>query len=131
VKIPDGTPVPISLLADVPAGVEQGQSLQFQVSHEVRIDNVVVIAKGAAATGEIVEKSRKKFLVKTGKPTFRLLEVAAVDGSKLKLRVTPAEAAKSERQLDPHPAPPKDLAAQAGSEFLGYVENDRTVTLKR
>jgi serine/threonine-protein kinase len=131
VQVPNGTPVPISLLADVPADVEQGQPLRFQVSHEVRIDDVVVIAKGALVTGEIVEKSRKKFLVKTAKPTFRLLQVAAVDGSKLKVRVTPAEAAKSERQLDPHPAPPKDLAAQAGAEFLGYVENDQTVTLKR
>jgi serine/threonine protein kinase len=131
VQIPDGTPVPISLLADVPADVEPGQPLQFQVSHEVRIDDVVVIAKGALVTGEIVEKSRKKFLVKTAKPTFRLLQVAAVDGSKLKVRATPAEAAKSERQLDTHPAPPKDLAAQAGAEFLGYVENDQTVTLKR
>jgi serine/threonine protein kinase len=131
VKVPDGTPVPISLLADVPVDVEQGQPLRFQVSQDVRIDDVVVIAKGALVTGEIVEKSRKKFLVKTFKPTFRLLQAAAVDGSKLKVRVTPAEAAKSERQLDSHPAPPKDLAAQAGAEFLGYVENDQTVTLKR
>jgi hypothetical protein len=131
VQIPDGTPVPISLLADLPADVEPGQPLRFQVSHEVRIDDVVVIAKGAVVTGEIVEKSRKKFLVKTAKPTFRLLQVVAVDGSKLKVRATAAEAAKSERPLDPHPAPPKDLAAQAGAEFLGYVANDQTVTLKR
>jgi serine/threonine protein kinase len=131
VQVPDGTPVPISLLADVPADVEQGQPLRFQVSHDVRIDDAVVIAKGALVTGEIVEKSRKKFLVKTAKPTFRLLQVVAVDGSKLKIRVTQAEAAKSERQLDPHPAPPKDLAAQAGAEFLGYIENDQPVTLKR
>jgi serine/threonine-protein kinase len=131
VRVPDGTPVPISLLADVPADVEQGEHLQFQVSHEVRIDDVVVIAKGALVTGEIVEKSRKKFLVKTAKPTFRLLQAVAVDGSKLKVRITPADAAKSERPLDPHPAPPKDLAAQAGAEFLGYIENDQNVTLKR
>jgi serine/threonine protein kinase len=131
VQIPDGTPVPIALLADVRANVEPGQSLWFRVSHDVRIDDAVVIAKGALVTGEIVEKSRKKFLVKTEKPTFRLIQVAAVDGSKLKVRATPAEAAKSERQLDPRPVPPKDLAAQAGAEFLGYVENDQTVTLKR
>jgi serine/threonine protein kinase len=131
VKIPDGTPVPISLLADISADVEQGQPLRFQVSHDVEVDDAVVIAKGAVVTGEIMEKSRKKFLVKTAKPTFRLLQVAAVDGSKLKIRITPAEAAKSERPLDPHPAPPKDLAAQAGAEFLGYVESGQTVTLKR
>jgi predicted Ser/Thr protein kinase len=131
VHIPDGTALPISLLEDVPADADEGLPLRFQVSHDVRVGDAVVIAKGAAVTGEIVERSRKKFIVKNAKPTFRLLEVTAIDGSKLKVRATAGAPAKSDRQLDPHPAPPKDLAAQAGNEFMGYVEADPTVTLKR
>jgi Protein kinase domain len=130
VHIAGGTPVSISLLEDVPADVESGKPLRFQVDSDVRIDGAVVIAKGALVTGEIVEKSRKKFLIKTAKPTFRLLRATAIDGSKLKVRAALGDG-KNERQFDPHPAPPKELAAKAGSEFLGYVENDQTVTLKR
>jgi hypothetical protein len=131
VHIAGGTPISISLLEDVPIDAESGQPLRFQVDRDVHIGDAVVITKGSLVTGEIVDKSRKKFLIKTAKPTFRLLRVTAVDGSKLKVRATPGEGDKSERQLDPRPAPPKDLAAKAGSEFLGYVEADQTVTLKR
>ena len=31
---------------------------------------------------------------------------------------------------DPHPAPPKDLAAKSGDEFLGYVDGDQNVVVK-
>jgi serine/threonine protein kinase len=132
VLIPNGTPLPISLLEDIPADAAPGLPLQFQVSREVRIGGALVIAKGALVTGEIVEKSKKKFIIKNAKPTYRLLQVTAADGSKLKVGATPgADGGKSDRQLDPSPAPPKGFAAKTGNEFLGYLAGDQTVTLRR
>ncbi len=130
-RIPSGTPLPISLLEDVPADADGGLPLRFQVSRDLLIGDSLVIRKGAPVTGELVDKSKKKFLVKTTKPTFRLLQVTAADGSKLKVRATADGAAKSERQLDPHPAPPKDFAAKTGDEFIGYVDGAQDVTIKR
>jgi serine/threonine-protein kinase len=128
VSISGGTPLSISLLEDVPADAEPGKPLRFQVSQDVRIGDALAIPKGALVTGEIVGKS-KKFLGKS-RPTFRLIQVTAAGGSKLKVRAT-ADAAKSDRQLDPHPAPPKDLAAKAGDEFIGYVDGDQSVGVRR
>jgi hypothetical protein len=134
VHIPPGTPLTMTLLDDVPADAPPGQTLRFQVSHDVRIGEALVILKGALVTGEIVAKSKKKFplIVRNAKPTYRLLQVTAADGSKLNVRASAAvEAAKTDRPLDPSPAPPKELAAQAGDNFFGYLEGGQTVTPRR
>jgi len=133
VSIASGTPVATTLLEDVPADAPQGLRLRFQVSQDLMIGGAVVVAKGAIVTGEIVQKSKKKFIIKSSKPTYRLLEVTAADGSQLKVRATPGNGAgKSERQLDPHDrAAPKDLAAAAGDEFIAYFDGDQTVKVRR
>ncbi len=133
VSIASGTPVVTTLLDDVPADAPPGLRLQFQVSHDLQIGGAVVVAKGAMVTGEIVEKSKRKFIIKSSKPTYRLLEVTAADGSKLKVRATPGiGGGKSEPQLAPHGhAPPKDLAAAAGDEFIAYFDGDQTVKVRQ
>jgi serine/threonine-protein kinase len=132
VRIAGGTPVATTLLEDVPADALQGLGLRFQVRQDLQIGGAVVVAKGAIVTGEIVEKSKRKFLIRSVKPTYRLLEVTAADGSKLKVRATPGSGGgKSQRQLEPHGhAPPKDLAAAAGDEFIAYFDGDQTVKLR-
>ena len=102
------------------------------MSHDILVGDTVVIAKGAIVTGEIAEKSKKKFIIKSSKATYRLLDVTAVDGSKLKVRTLPGNGGKRERPLAPHGhAPPKDLAASAGDEFVAYIDGDQTVKLPR
>ncbi|MGA3242035.1 MAG: protein kinase [Bryobacteraceae bacterium] len=130
--IASGTPLITTLLEDVPADAPQGLRLRFQVSQDLPIGDAVVIAKGATVTGEIVQKSKRKFIIKASKPTYRLLEVTAVDGSKLKVRATPGGGGgKSERQLEPRGhSPPKDLAAAAGDEFIAYFDGDQTVKVR-
>jgi predicted Ser/Thr protein kinase len=132
VRIAGGTPLATTLLEDVPADAPQGLGLRFQIRQDLQIDGAVVVAKGAIVTGEIVEKSKRKFLIRSVKPTYRLLEVTAADGSKLKVRATRGRGGgKSEPPLEPHGhAPPKDLAAQAGDEFIAYFDGDQTVKLR-
>jgi predicted Ser/Thr protein kinase len=131
VSIASGTPVVTTLLEDVPADAPEGLRLKFQVSHDLQIGDTMVVAKGAPVTGDIVGKSKKKFLIGSAKPTYRLLEITAVDGSKLKVRAT-SGSGKNERPLEPHGhAPPKDLAAAAGDEFIAYFDGDQTVKVRR
>jgi serine/threonine-protein kinase len=132
VLIPAGTRVATTLLDDIPVDSPQGLGLRFRTRQDLEIDGAVVVAKGAIVTGEIVEKSKKKFLIHSVKPTYRLLDVTAVDGSKLKVRATPGKGGgKSERQLEPRGhAPPKDLAAAAGDEFIAYFDGDQTVKFR-
>jgi len=134
VPVLDGIPFTISVLEDVPVDVQPGQALRFQVNKDVRSGDSVVVAKGAEVTGEVVEAAKKKLLVRSVKPTFRLLEVTAADGSKLKVRATPLGRGdyKTDRPLEPLiPWREKDVLAPAGGEFFAYFDGDQTVTVRR
>src|SRR5262249_56544110 len=50
IPIVGGTPFPIVLMADVPAGVEPGTALKFQVLQDVKANGSVVIRQGATVT---------------------------------------------------------------------------------
>ena len=132
--IMDGTPFSISLLEAVPVDVQPGQPLRFQVNKDVLSGDALVIVKGTEVMGQVVDAAKKKLLVRTVKPTFRLLEVTAVDGSKLKVRATPVRRGdyKTDRPLEPLiPWRAKDVLAPAGSEFFAYFDGDQTVTVRR
>ena len=134
VHVLDGIPFTITVLEAVPGDVQPGQALRFQVNKDVRSGDAVIIAKGTEVTGEVVDAAKKKLLVRTVKPTFRLQEVTAVDGSKLKIRATPLRRGdyKTDRPLEPLiPWRGKDVLAPAGSEFFAYFDGDQTVTVRR
>jgi len=134
VQVLDGVPFTISVLEAVPVDVQPGQALRFQVNKDVRFGDSVVVAKGAEVTGEVVEAAKKKLLVRSVKPTFRLLEVTAADGSKLKVRATPLRRGdyRTDRPLEPLiPWREKDVLAPAGGEFFAYFDGDQSVTVWR
>ncbi len=74
--------------------------MRFTVSHAVRVDDTVVIPKGAEATGFIVDGAKKRLFGIGGKMTFRLKSVGAVDGQRVTIRATP-DGKSSKRQLKP------------------------------
>jgi len=132
VPIIGGAPFEITLLEDVQADCQPGQPLRFQVSQNVSSGDTVVVAKGAVVTGVIVEAARKKFLVHTTRPTFRLLEVTAVDGSKLKVRASAGRLGDSRKDPALEPlggSKSKDSPAPAGSRFVAYFDGDQAFTL--
>jgi serine/threonine-protein kinase len=128
-----GIPFEIALLEDVDADCKPGQPLRFQVTKDVLAGDVVVVAKGALVTGVVVEAAKKKFLVHTTKPTFRLMEVAAADGSRLKVRATPGRLGESRKDPSLEPiggSRSKDDLAPAGSRFHAYFDGDQPVTVR-
>jgi serine/threonine protein kinase len=134
VQLIGGLPFEIALTDDVPADSKPGQPLSFKATKDVTVGDTVVIAKGAAVTGVVVDAAKKKFLVKTTRPTFRLLEATAVDGTKLKVRASAGRLGESRKD------PPldalggsrsKDALAPAGSRFLAYFDGDQTLTLRK
>ena len=136
VTVADGSPIPLKLAADVPVELEEGQVIRFTVSQDFKEGDTVVIAKGAAATGAVVDVAgKKKFLGMGGsKVTFRLTQVDAVDGHKLNLRATPAKNANGPGQRPLEPAgkkPSKDLIAAAGMDYIGYIDGEQTASIKK
>ncbi len=134
VTLTDGLAFSITLAEDVPQNAEQGRPLRFTVAKDVRVGDLVVIAKGATVTGEVVQAARKgTFGFGGAKMTMHLLVVDAVDGHKYRVRAQSARSAdgKNERPMETNVKPKnKDLAADAGTEYVAYIDGDATVSVK-
>ena len=136
VTLTDAMPFFITLAEDIPQNAEEGTPLHFTVARDVRVGDLVVIAKGAAVTGAIAQAARKGKIIGIGggKMTMRLLVADAVDGHKYRVRTQSARSAdgKSERPVETNVKPKnKDLVAAAGTEYLAYVDGDATVSVKK
>jgi serine/threonine-protein kinase len=128
VSILGGLAFNIALTQDVPVKLTTGQLLHFTVSKDLRVGDVVVIAKGTGLTGEVVDPGdSKKLLIVKSKATFKLTSVDSTGGTKLAIR---AAAGKGDRPIEQPGTKNKELLAPAGTEYLGYIENDQTVTVK-
>jgi hypothetical protein len=132
--VTDGTPVQMTLAADIPADAPEDTALRFTVSAAVHTNEGTVIAKGATVTGQIVEAAKKKFLGIGGKMQYRLLQVDAADGTKLNIRATPSKGqdGPSRRQVEnPNQKHTKEAIAMADSQYIGYIDGDQTVSVKK
>ena len=123
----------MTLAQDVPSDAAQGDALQFNVADDVRVNDAIVIRKGAAATGTIVDGAKKRILGIGGKMTLRLEKVDAVDGQKVAIRATPASRpdGASKRNVEIGPRKSKEVAAASGTEYIGYVDGAQTVSVRK
>jgi serine/threonine-protein kinase len=134
VSVGDGMPFSIKLAEDVPVDAEEGRILHFTVVDGLKVGDNVVIAKGAAVTGSILEAAKKKAFGIGGKMQFRLLQVDAVDGKKINVRAEPSRGkdGPAKRPVDAGAkGKTKEIAAAAGSQYVGYIEGDQTVSVRK
>ena len=134
VSVPDGKPFSISLAQDVPLKLTAGQKLNFIVTKDVTVGDVVVIAKGTPVSAEVVDPGDSKkvlLVISKGKATFKLSNVDTAGGGKLAIRGTPAHNEKGDRPVEQQGTKNKELLAPAGTEYLSYVDGEQTVTVKR
>ena len=102
VPVLGGVPFEITLVEEVPNDPATGLALHFQVARDVQAGGAVVILKGTPVAGEVLEPGKKGILGRGGKPSFRVTEVTAVDGTKLKLKASPGRSGdKNERNIEP------------------------------
>ena len=125
----DGLPIRLTLDEDIPSDAVQGEALRFKVVHDLQVDGTVVISEGAAATGSIVDGTKRRILGIGAKMTFRLETVDATDGHKIVIRATPARRRDgySKRPVNNSAPKPKGVAASAGTEYVGYIDGPQTV----
>ena len=132
VPVLGGVPFEITLMEEVPNDPAEGLPLHFQAAKDYQVDGAVVIAKGAAVTGEMLAAGKKGILGRGGKPMFRLIAVDAVDGTKLKIKASPGRSSdKNERNIEPPGHRGKESLAPAGSTYLAYFDGDQTVAVKK
>jgi hypothetical protein len=133
VAVVGGAAFEIILMEDVPAEPVPGTPLRFQVGKDVVVGNSVVLAKGAAVRGEVLEPGKKGIIIRRGgKPAFRLVDAAAVDGSKLAVKASPGRSGdKNEHNIEPPGHRGKESLASKGTVYLGYFDGDQTVAVKK
>jgi len=135
VTLSDGMAFAITLTEGIPQNAEEGSPLHFTVSKDVKVGDLVAIAKGASVTGEVAQVARKgTFGIGGAKATLRLLVVDAVDGKKYRVRAQSARGAdgKNERPVETNTrAKNKDMAADAGTEYIAYIDGDVTISVKK
>jgi hypothetical protein len=134
VKVSDGLPIRILLTEDVPADAPEGLTLQFVVAASVQVDNATIIAKGAAVTASIAGHKKKILGIGSTKVTYQLRTVHTVDGNQLRVRATSSRNADgtSTYQFDPPKgSTKKGVAALQGTEYIGYIDTDQTVAVRK
>jgi serine/threonine protein kinase len=117
-----GQDMPLLAASDVLFSAEDGSKVDFTVADDVKVDDRVVIAKGAPATGTLVDTEKRKLFGRGGKVTIRLESVKAVDGQIIKLRAEPVTAPASKSKI-------KEVAVAKDSPFTGYVGQDSAVAI--
>jgi serine/threonine protein kinase len=134
VRLPDGTKVTLTLLEDLSsASAESGARIALKVAQDVKVGGVVVIPKGADASGTVADVEKKRFFRRTPKLQLRMSYVKASDGESVRLRAVASAAARGTAVdvLDLAVAGPsedakgKDIVVPGGTLLVAYVDEDK------
>lgn len=138
----DGTPVRLRLTRNLSsADAQVGETVDFEVLEDVKVNDVVVIARGGTALATVTEAQPKRRLGRGGKLNVNIDHVRLVNGQKVALRavkeakgsgkggtVTGAVVATS---IVFFPAAPlflllhgKDITIPKGTEITAYINGD-------
>lgn len=138
----DGTPVKLRLSQSISsADAKVGQEVPFEVVEEVKVDDVVVLPKGATAIANVTEAEHKKSMGRAGKLNVAISYARLGDNEKVALRavkeakggghvgaMTGAIVATS---IVFFPAAPlflfihgKDITIPQGTEITAFVDGD-------
>lgn len=135
VMVPDAMPFRITLAADIPADAEMGRPVRFTATEDFKVNNITVIPKGAVVMGEISETGKKKvFGLGGSKLSFTLTRATAAGGHALNVR---ALAARKTEGATQRPADngqktgSKDIAAGQGSQYIGYIDGEQSLTVPK
>ena len=145
----DGTPVKLRLSQTMSsADARVGQEVPFEVVEEVKVDDVVVMPKGATAIGTVTDCNPKKSMGRAGKLDMTISYARLADNEKAALRavqnakggghvgaMTGAIVATS---IVFFPAAPlflfmhgKDITIPQGTEITAFVEGDMHLDMAR
>jgi len=138
----DGTPVKLRLSQTISsADAKVGQEIPFEVVEEIKVDNVVVLPKGATAIGTVTEANAKRSMGREGKLNLSISYARLADQEKVALRATKEgkggghvgamTGAMVATTIVFFPAAPlflfmkgKDITIPQGTEITSFVEGD-------
>ena len=83
----DATPVKLRTTRELSSATETtGQQVDFEVTEDVKVNNVAVIPQGGVAWGTVTEAQHKRHMGRGGKLNISIEKVRLTDGEKVALR---------------------------------------------
>ncbi len=133
VALADGAVIPLVLTEEIPGDALEGAPVRLKALDDVMVGSSIVIRKGAAASGAIVDAAKKKVMGLGGRMTLRLDSVDAADGRQVTIRATPLHRKDvvSKRVVETGPRKSPNVAAPVGTEFAAYADGTNTITVKK
>jgi hypothetical protein len=126
------TPVRVRTLKAISsATAHAGDTVEFEVLEDVLVDGIVVIRRGAKATGSVAEAEPKKHFGHDGKLAFNITSVRLADNEQAPVRCyheSSGSANSSSNSVLPLGSG-KDVTIPQGTDFTALVDGD--VHLKR
>jgi hypothetical protein len=138
----DGTPVKLRLSQTMSsANAKVGQEVPFEVVEDIKVDDVVVLPKGATAIGNVTDANPKKSMGRAGKLDIAISYARLADQEKVALRATQGgkggghvgamTGAIVATSIVFFPAAPlflfvhgKDITIPQGTDITAFVEGD-------
>jgi PEGA domain len=138
----DGTPVKLRLAQTISsAEAKTNQEIAFEVVDDVKVEDTVVLPKGATAIGVVTEADHKKSMGRAGKLNISITYARLADNEKAALRATKESkggnhvgamtGAMVATAIVFFPAAPlflfihgKDITIPQGTEITAFVEGD-------
>ncbi len=145
----DGTPVKMRTNRTISsADAHVGDTLDFEVLEEVRVNNVLVIPKGGMAFATVTEAQAKRRMARGGKLDINIDNVRLADGEKAALRAVKAVQGGGHTgamtggivatSLVFFPAAPfflfmhgKDISIPKGTEITAYANGDMKLDIAK
>lgn len=138
ISFPEGSLIKVTLIQDLNGKTASvGQTIDFELSEDVILDEQVVIAKGAKIAGTITEAASSKALGKKGKLAFSIDYLYLADGKVVKLRNQVEKNLKGRGAVVATGAillnpvvllvPGKNAKYEKGEVFTAYVDEDVTL----
>lgn len=145
----DGTPVKMRITQTISsADAKVNQEIPFDVTEDVKVDDVVVLPKGATAIGTVTEAEHRKSMGRAGKLNISISYARLADSQKVALRATKETkggghvgamtGAMVATSLVFLPAAPlflfvhgKDITIPQGTEITAFVEGDMHLDMSK
>jgi PEGA domain len=130
VVLQDGTPLKLRLGAAASAnGVRVGETLELEVAEDVRVGDVVVIAKGNTASAEITNL-RSGGNVKGGWIDIDLDSVNLADGERVPIRASKQRMVRTD-QSNVVSSQAQDASIAQGADLTAFINGNKQLDLTR
>ena len=87
IVLPEGTPIRVVTTQDINSKeAKPNDAVNFTVDEDVSVNGQVVVRKGTAAVGSVINSEKGGYMGKSGKLAIQVESTQSVDGGRLKLR---------------------------------------------